>query len=385
MSSTDRSEIRALPNALPKTSAVLDRGRDQGLHLGGQIYISVRHDCVTDSAFGEVRPGERMTTEHLMLWLSSSKPMGAVAIAQLWETGRLGLDDPVARHIPEFGVQGKETITIRHLLTHTGGFRLLRVGWPKEPWEKIIQWICASKMEPRWRPGRTAGYHMSSSWFILGEIIRRVDGRRFETYVRQEIFEPLGMDDSWIGMPEELYSDFAPRLAPAYDTTKTPPASHGWESKLPVTRCSPGGNGWGPVNQLARFYEALLAGGQAGGKRILGPQTVEAIVARHRVGLPDRTFRAKLDWGLGFVLDSLHYGEAEIPYAYGRHSSSRTFGHSGYRSSTAFADPVHGLVAAVAVNGTAEEETHRVRFDRIVTAIYEDLGFVERAESSGSR
>lgn len=371
------SNPTTLPQALPRTGATLERGLAEGLHLGGQIYVSKHLECLVDTAFGQARPEERMTSEHLMLWLSSCKPVGAVAIAQLWERGRLGLDDTVAHHIPEFAAKGKEAITIRHLLTHTGGFRLLRVGWPKEPWESIIQWICDSKMEPRWRPGRTAGYHMSSSWFILGEIVRRIDGRTFEEYVRQEIFEPLGMDDSWIGMPEELYSEYEPRLAPVYDTSKTPHESHRWESHLRVTRCSPGGNGWGPINQLARFYETLLAGGQAGGKRILGPQTVEAIIARHRVGLPDRTFRAKLDWGLGFVLDSLHYGETEIPYAYGRHSSSRTFGHSGYRSSTAFADPVHGLVAAVAVNGTAEEESHRQRFDQIVTAIYEDLGLVE--------
>ncbi len=359
---------------LARTFDSLERGRAAGLHLGGQLWVSLDRESVVDRAFGEARPGEPMTAEHLVPWLSSSKPVAAVAIARLWEAGKLGLDDRVAAHVPEFGVKGKEAITVRHLLTHTGGFRLLRVGWPKEPWESIIAWICESRIEPRWLPGRTAGYHLASSWFMLGEIVRRLDGRRFETYVREEIFEPLGMDDSWIGMPEALYDGYAGRLAPVFNTEKRPPAEHDWHSRLSVTRCSPAGGGWGPVHQLARFYEALLAGGRIGDVRIVSPPTVEALVSRQRVGLYDRTFQAKIDWGLGFVLDSRHYGQPEVPYSYGRHASPRAFGHSGYRSSAAFADPEHALVVALAVNGTPAEDDHRRRFDEVLTAIYEDLG-----------
>ncbi len=364
---------------LSQTLAELEAGRREGLHLGGQLFVSVDNDCITDLAFGETAPGEPMTAEHLMLWLSSSKPVGAVALGQLWERGRLELDDPIARHIPEFGVKGKDAITIRHLLTHTSGFRLLSVGWPKEPWEGIIGRICDAKLEPRWIPGKTAGYHLSSSWFILGEIVRRVDGRPYEIYVRDEIFEPLGMDDCWVGMPEEHYDDFAPRLAQVWNTEEQPSSAHNWHERLPVTRCSPGGGGWGPIHQLARFYQALLGGGQVGSTRILRAQTVEALVARHRVGLFDKTFRATMDWGLGFVLNSDHYGKPAVPYAYGLHSSARTFGHSGYRSSTGFADPEYGLVVALGVNGTPDEETHRARFERILSAIYEDLELAKSA------
>lgn len=364
---------------LPTTFEALERGRREGLHLGGQLYVSIDLECRVDRAFGEARAGEPMSTEHLMLWFSSSKPVAAVAIAQLWERGQLALDDPVARHIPEFGVAGKQAVTLRQILTHTGGFRLLRIGWPKDSWEAILQRICAARLEPRWVPGLTAGYHQASSWFVLGEIVRRLDGRRFEHYVRDEIFEPLGMDDSWIGMPEELYDFFAPRLAPVYKTESTVPEPQRSHERLAVTRCSPAGGGWGPVNQLGRFYEALLAGGRLSSARLLEPQTVEALTARHRVGVYDRTFRAKLDWGLGFVLDSGHYGQDEVPYSYGAHASERTFGHSGYRSSTGFADPAHGLVVALAVNGTPTEDAHRRRFAEILTRVYEDLGLVEPA------
>ena len=63
-----------------------------------------------------------------------------------------------------------------------------------------------------------------------------------------------------------------------------------------------------------------------------------------------------------------------VPYGYGRLCSRRTFGHSGYRSSTAFADPVHGLAVAIAFNGTPEAEPHRLRMQRTVEAVYRDLG-----------
>ncbi|MBP1643826.1 MAG: pbpE 2, partial [Acidobacteria bacterium] len=81
-----------------------------------------------------------------------------------------------------------------------------------------------------------------------------------------------------------------------------------------------------------------------------------------------------LDWGLGVIVNSAHYGDPRAPYGYGPHAGPRTFGHSGARSSTAFADPDAGLAVALAVNGLPDDETHRERFERITAAIYEDLG-----------
>ncbi|HEX4494972.1 MAG TPA: serine hydrolase domain-containing protein, partial [Thermoanaerobaculia bacterium] len=186
---------------LPRTRAAIAAGIRDGLHLGAQLYASLQGQAVADAALGENRPGEPLTRGHLMLWLSATKPVPAVALAQLWERGLLELDDPVALHVPEFAAQGKEGITLRHLLTHTGGIRMLDTGWPRLPWDEIIARICAMRPEPRWVPGQKAGYHQASSWFILGEVIQRVSGRPFSAYVREEIFAPLGMDDSWIGMP----------------------------------------------------------------------------------------------------------------------------------------------------------------------------------------
>lgn len=359
---------------MEQTRRAVQAGNSEGLHLGGQIWVSQNGELLLEEAFGQVRAEEPTTSQHLMLWMSSSKPVAAVAIAQLWERGLLSLDDRVADHIPEFGARGKESITIRHLLTHTGGIRMLDVGWPSASWGEIIAKICRGRLEPRWVPGKTAGYHLTTSWFILGEIVRRVDGLPFEQFIRREIFEPLGMHDSWIGMPTETFSQNANRLAPLFNTQPKVPVELNWTSEKRVTRCSPGGNGWGPARELGRFYEMLLEGGKRDGVQILLPQTVEALTARHRSGLFDKTFRQTLDWGLGFVINGSDEN-GKSGYGHWPRASARAYGHSGYRSSTAFADPDRQLAIAILLNGTPDEPSHLRRMRGITTAIYEDLGY----------
>ncbi len=381
------------PIELPRTREILLRGVEQGLHLGGQLYLSLGAGSAARSGTAQSGPerhaelmigdrteGQPMTPDTLMIWLSSTKPVAAVAIAQLWERGDLDLDDPIARHLPEFAAKGKERITVRHVLTHTSGIRMLSVGWPEASWDEIIATICGGRPEPRWILGEHAGYHLASSWFILGELVRRLDGRHFSDYVRQEIFEPLGMQDSWIGMPREQFLAYDGRLATMYSTENSTPRPRGWRREPHVVGCSPGGNGYGPLRELGRFYEMLLARGSWNGTRILSPQTVEALTTPHRVGLLDKTFKHKLDWGLGFIVNSNHYGAGLPPYGYGRHASRRTFGHSGFQSSTGFADPESRLVVALAVNGNPGEPRHTERFRDITEAIYQDLGLAQATD-----
>jgi CubicO group peptidase (beta-lactamase class C family) len=361
---------------LPRARAAIEAGIRDGLHLGAQLYVSRDGVPVGDAALGENHPGAPLAPQHLMLWLSSTKPVAAVAVGQLWERGRLEIDDPVASHIPEFAQNGKEGITLRHLLTHTGGIRLLDVGWPHQSWDEIIARICAMKPEPRWVPGEKAGYHLASSWFILGEVIHRADGRPFDLYVREEIFGPLGMRDAWIGMPPDRYAAYREedRIGVMWNTETSPPAPYGWETEERCTRSHPGGNGYGPLRELGRFYEMLLGRGSFQGRRLLLPQTVDLFTSRQREGMVDATFKHVIDWGLGFILNSNRYGADTVPYGYGHHASPSTFGHSGNLSSTAFADPVHSLAVAVAFNGLPGTSRHERRIRAVLDGIYEDLG-----------
>lgn len=114
---------RALADILPHATAVLEQGIADGLHLGAIVHVVHEDKVVADGAIGRARPGVAMTPEQLIIWWSMTKPSVAVSIAKLWEAGQLGLNDPVAKYLPEFAANGKEAVTIRHCLTHTGGFR----------------------------------------------------------------------------------------------------------------------------------------------------------------------------------------------------------------------------------------------------------------------
>ena len=356
---------------LPRTLAALDAGVAAGLHVGAQL--SVRHgDRSADVAVGAARPGVAMTPDTVMLWLSATKPVAAVCVAQLWERGLLALDDPVAKFVPAFAAHGKGGITLRHCLTHTAGLRQAANNFTRDPWDATIAKVCAAGIEPGWRPGRRAGYHVASTWFMLGEVVRRVDGRPFERYVREAVFEPLGMPDSWCGLPPDRYAAYGDRIGVMVNTDPAFRPTHQWDTPEMAAMCKPGGNGRGPARDLVRFYQMLLAGGQG----ILSPQAVEALTGRARVGLYDESFKHAMDWCLGFVPNNAAYGPDTVRYGYGPHASWRTVGHGGHQSSVAFADLSRRLAVAVIFNGTPGEAAHDRRTRAVLGAVYEDLGLV---------
>lgn len=159
---------------LPRTLAVIQVGIERGLHFGVQLFVSRDLDPVVDLAVGENQPGEPLTSDLLLPWLSAGKPITAVAVMQLVEEGRLDLDRPVMQLIPEFGQGGKEAITVRHLLTHTAGIDAVALGWPGTPWDEIIARICAAPLKAGSIAGETPAYDPQRSWFILGEIVQRL-------------------------------------------------------------------------------------------------------------------------------------------------------------------------------------------------------------------
>jgi CubicO group peptidase (beta-lactamase class C family) len=353
----------------------LEAGVESGREKGSQLYASIGGREVARAAMGEGRSGVPIRDDTLMFWISSTKPVMGVAYGQLLERGLVDLDDPVAKHLPDFAQGGKEKVTLRHVLTHTAGFRNAWTSWwPSPPFEEVVEIICRAEQDEGWVPGETSGYNVAAAWYVLAAVLERVDGRSYRDYTRAEIFEPLAMDDCWVSMSAETHGAYGDRVQemPFLEDGewKHEPA-YGSVDGVQIAR--PGGNGYGPVCELARLYEMLLGGGEREGVRVVDPETAAAITRRHTNGVPDRTFgNLPIDRGLGVVVNSRHHNEAAGWF--GTRASRDAYGHQGYFSSVAFADPAHDLAVALVFSGVREDLQHSVRLVEAIDSLYEDLG-----------
>lgn len=365
--------------------ASLERGREAGWHLGAQVYVSRHGEVLLDTAIGDAAPGRALRVDDLMLWYSSGKPWTVVALLQLWEQGRVGLDDLVADYVEGWG-GGKERATLRHVLTHTGGFPM-----PNDPvFDADVTWeesLAATAAAPAlWEPGTRAGYHAASGWRVLGAVIERVDGRRVDQYLRDEIAKPLGLDDCWLGIPPEVQREYGDRIAPVHWTGhRLPKLVDGGIEMAPyridevhnepwhIAKVEPGGGMRGPARELGRFYEALLGHGPA----LLDAKTIEPMIAVHRWGVRDATFGTKIPWGLGVQVD------------FTGGPGWRAFGHGGMASSRGLADPDLGLVVVMVSNGLAGYFDAEARLIEVTDAVYaalgEDAARVRRPISAGEQ
>ena len=384
-------------DALPQTRAILERGREEGLHHGAQVFVSRGGKVVCDAAVGEARPGEKLTPNHLMLWLSAGKPVTALLVVRAclhWPDDEAPkLDDPVARHLPAFAANGKEGVTIRHLLTHTGGFPDADPAYPDVPWEESIRRLCAAPLAEGWVVGKTAGYHPKSSWFVLGELLKRwkedpapdgaADPLTFDErmYIQSPAFADL--PGYWSFRSEYIATD-RPTLAPMFRRTGRELVETDQLGDAHLTHASPGSSLRCRAADLGAFYRGLLDALRRHDDRLIQPAAAEALTARHRVGEFDRTLGHVVDFGLGVMVDSNRYGADTVPYGFGPHCSPRTFGHGGSQSSMAFCDPENELVVAWATNGMCGEPKHQRRNRAINAAIYEDLGLAATGGSAPS-
>ena len=293
-----------------------------------------------------------MTPDTSMLWLSSGKPLLAVAVAQQIAAGRLAFDDAVSDFVPEFAARGKEEITVEQVLTHTGGFRSVIFDYPAMSWDDAVAAVCSARLETGWVPGETAGYHPHSGWNILGRLVEVCTGEPLGATLRREVLEPLGMNDAWVSLPAAEHTRLAAesRLAAMENTALSTPRSTGMDDTAWTTGVRPGGNTWGPARDLARFYRAVLGGGAIGSDRALPAALMGQLTERVRCDTVDRTFRATMDWGRGFMMNNRRHdavnrethGAAGTPYNFGPYAGDDAVGHGGNQSSIGFADPPTG-------------------------------------------
>jgi CubicO group peptidase (beta-lactamase class C family) len=329
--------------------------------------VSVNGKVVCNAAYGTTEPGGHvpMTVDHLLPWSSAVKPITALAMAVQVERGTMCWDDPVVKHIPEFG---KPSVTLAHCLLHTAGFPFASAVYPPDGfesaqhyWEAELKASCDDTLE--WVPGERCMYHGMGAWHVVAEAVRRVAGAEsYADHLAQTVFAPLGMGRSHCGMPKEAFDKYTEQdvLADLYMMPSESPV--GCLDGRMLEHCQPSGGGIGPASELARPFESLLEGAAT---RLVGEPAAQALIAKRRVGMVDELQGGVFDWG--------YVGAIDVALM-GRHCSPGAFGHGGSQQSNVFADPAHGLVVAMLFNGKPGPTKHYERLEEVASAVYEDLG-----------
>lgn len=330
---------------------------------GAALCIQVGGETVVDLWAGSAgkEPGQDWQADTLLNLFSCTKTFAAVAALQLVGEGHLELDAPVARYWPEFEQAGKQAITVRQLLCHRAGLPAIREPLAPEAlydWSTMTAALAAET--PWWTPGAEHGYAPITYGWLIGEVIRRVDGREPGAAIIARTAEPLGLDFH-IGLDDaefhrvahiargkgNLGDAAAQRLlrtmmtdAAALSTRAftNPPSVLTSTNKPEWRRMSqPAANGHGNARALAGFYSGLLQG------RLLDEALLAELTREHAVG-EDRTLLTCTRFGLGCMLDQPSVANAT--YGLG----PQAFGHPGAGGSIGFADPERELAFGFVVN-----------------------------------
>src|SRR5258708_7004505 len=186
---------------------------DGGQEIGLQVAAYVDGELVVDTWAGvaDGDTGRLVDGETLFSSWSTTKGFVATCVHILAERGVIDYDTPIARYWPEFAAHGKGRTTVRHALTHAVGVPQLP---PQTTPELICDWdgMCAAiaELEPLWEPGTKVGYHAWTFGWIIGEIVRRADGRSLARVAQDELCRPLGIDSFFLGIPDAAESRGAP-------------------------------------------------------------------------------------------------------------------------------------------------------------------------------
>ncbi len=329
---------------------------------GAALCVQIAGDTVIDIWGGiQDRVGQQpWQRDTLVNVFSCGKPLLAVVILQLVQEGKLQLDAPMADYWPEFAVLGKETITVRQLLSHQAGLPAIEQQLPAEAlydWSAMTEAL--EQQQPWWPPGTAHGYAPMTYGWLLGELIQRVDGRSAGKAIAQRISEPLGLG-FYVGVPD---SDLArisdtSRIKGAQGDTQAqrllqaimqpqsmtsrafanPPSILNSSNKPEWRKLEqPAATGHSDARALAGFYMALLQG------RLLDAELLEQMQQEHAYGA-DKTLLTTTRFGLGCMLEQAD--NASASYALG----AQAFGHPGAGGSLGCADPELELSMAFVTN-----------------------------------
>jgi len=366
-------------------------GMAMAVYHHGELVV----DAWTGSRDAAGTPWDRDT---MAMCFSTTKGVVATIVHRLVDQGLLDYDVPVSTYWPEFTGGGKDTITLRHLLTHQAALHDIRAL--AESTETLLDWDAMTKLladaDPAWEVGTRSGYHALTYGWLVGEVIRRVTGLTVNEAMQREIVAPLGLDGQmYIGAPPEVRGRIANllvdpkasarllkllsnlsrfhRYAPLYSALVVDDILDVGQTDLIHDAEIPAANGVFTARSLARMYAALATPDAFDGPPLLSPATlreatreqpllgsgvigtgtgVGATAGRSQVGR-DAAVMINMHWRLGYHLAGTTAGV--LPKA---------FGHFGFGGSGAWGDPASGLAVAMILNqvgGTPSGDTKMLR------------------------
>jgi CubicO group peptidase (beta-lactamase class C family) len=390
--STAAREVGFSPERLERLHAMLEAEVTAG-HLGSGVGLVARDGLIVYlGAVGEAAPGVPMFTDAIVRLASVGKGFTAVAALILYERGELDLDDRIADYIPTFSkarvavtdadgatkfIAPERPLTIRHLLTHTGGLDLsseaFERAWmateAKTTTRDLAERIARLPMPAH--PGTAFEYgSYGSSYEVLAAVIEQVSGRTLEEFFDENLFRPLGMTDSHFWVPESKLE----RLATIYRTRNgqlTVERPRGEETPR-TTFMSGGGGVRSTVRDMYRFGQMLLNGGELDGVRILSPKTVSLMTTDHVAELQPWG-QTEYGWGFGAAVRNRVRDDGI--------GSAGTFGWNGGSGAIYWVDPLEGIVAVLVTPvGPPPRWDIFDKFERLMyAAIVESRAFEMRA------
>ncbi|GAA2629143.1 serine hydrolase domain-containing protein [Actinomadura fulvescens] len=324
---------------------------EQDGEAGAQLAAYAHGRKVVDLWAGDRIGGDTLTGVY-----SATKGAATLVTALLVQDGTLELDEPVARHWPEFAAAGKAGITLREVLSHRSG--VIGVDGGLTAAELADDAVIAERLagqRPYWRPGSAYGYGGFVSFAIVGEVVRRVTGRTLQDHFEERIRAPYGLD-IYLGLPETeegRYREIQPGLASpeeqaafwanvpgphsitgiGYGLNSTPPLDQvGFVNTRRVRALGQASaGGVGSARGLAAMYAAAVFG-LDGDAPLLKPDVLGEFAMLHSTG-GDLVTGEMGQYALGFQAKGLRY-----PFL-----SANAFGHNGSAGAESFADPVYGI------------------------------------------